>query len=86
MNQVKAAASFVDAAKLLWGSHWQGDAAEALEINPRTVQRIAKAAAEGAPERIAPGLFVELHQRLIKHATDCLAMGNAVLMVRDGEG
>lgn len=63
-----------EAGRLLYGEEWQSPLARDLDLNLRTVQRIAAAAAKGEPYRIAPGVLAELVERLAKHASDCMAL------------
>ena len=61
-----AAELLVQAGQQLFGEGWQSDLARLLELDLRTVQRIARAARVGQPYRIAAATM----DRLAQHVRD----------------
>lgn len=59
------------AARLLYGADWQSPFARDFGLNLRTVQRLAKAAAEGTSYPIAPAVPQGMVARLMKQAASC---------------
>lgn len=60
------------AAQMLWGERWPIPAAKALEINPRTMQRIRAADAAGE-EHLSAEPVLEALESLLERADDVLS-------------
>ncbi len=59
-RQPYASELFARAGEALYGDDWQSPMARALGLNLRTVQRLAAAARDAQPYRIAPALMDEV--------------------------
>ncbi len=64
----------VQAGRLLYGDEWQSPLARDLKMHLRTLQRIAKAAAEGAEYPVASGVVKSLTAVLERRAASCASM------------
>ena len=62
------------AGQLLYGDEWQSPLQRELGMNLRTLQRSAKAAAEGADYPVAPGVLKDLAAILGSRAASCASM------------
>jgi len=50
----------VEAACALYGDQWRAPMARALDLGPRTVRRIGRAARTDEPQPVSPGVLLEL--------------------------
>jgi hypothetical protein len=50
----------VQAARALYGEHWRSRMGRALDLGPRTVRRIGRAARTDEAQPVSPGVLVEL--------------------------
>lgn len=66
------------AGRALYGADWQSPLARALELQLRTVQRIAAAAEAGQPYPVAPGVLTELSDKLRDHSAACAALASEI--------
>jgi len=67
------------AGRALYGEEWGRPLAQALNVNERTIQRIAKAAREGEGYRsIGPGLMRDLAELLAARAAEIKAVERQV--------
>lgn len=65
----------VEAACALYGEQWRSPMSHSLDLQPRTVRKIGKAAMTGEPHPVSPGILMELATLAREHAAAISAPG-----------